>query len=84
MYHAQLATYTVFHVESESAVRIDQFLDPDETTKTNNNYKLKTRDVQIYIYTHVLLCFIMFWHVLRGPSWSRRPILLTPRSLKFI
>ena len=31
--HVQLAIYTVFHEESESAVRIDQFLHPEEKTK---------------------------------------------------
>ena len=33
--HVQLAIYTVFHVESESAVRIDQFLHPEEKIKKN-------------------------------------------------
>ena len=33
--HFQLATYTVFHAESESAVRIDQFLHPEEKIKKN-------------------------------------------------
>ena len=31
--HVQLAIYTVFHEESESAVRIDQFLHPEKTKK---------------------------------------------------
>ena len=31
--HFQLATYTVFHADSESAVRIDQFLHPEEKIK---------------------------------------------------
>ena len=33
--HVQLAIYTVFHEESESAVRIDEFLDPEEKIKKN-------------------------------------------------
>ena len=33
--HFQLAIYTVFHEESESAVRIDQFLHPEEKIKKN-------------------------------------------------
>ena len=33
--HVQLAIYTVFHAESESAVRIDQFLHPEEKIKKN-------------------------------------------------
>ena len=33
--HAQVAIYTVFHEESESAVRIDQILHPDEKIKKN-------------------------------------------------
>ena len=33
--HFQLAIYTVFHAESESAVRIDQFLHPEEKIKKN-------------------------------------------------
>ena len=33
--HVQLAIYTVFHVESESAVKTDQFLHPEEKTKKN-------------------------------------------------
>ena len=33
--HVQLAIYTVFHEESESAVRIDQFLHPEEKIKKN-------------------------------------------------
>ena len=33
--HVQLAIYTVFHIESESAVRIDQFLHPKEKIKKN-------------------------------------------------
>ena len=31
----QVAIYTVFHEESESAVRIDQFLHPEEKIKKN-------------------------------------------------
>ena len=31
----QVAIYVVFHEESESAVRIDQFLHPEEKTKKN-------------------------------------------------
>ena len=31
----QLAIYAVFHVESESAVRIDQFIHPEEKIKKN-------------------------------------------------
>ena len=31
----QLAMYAVFHEESESAVRIDRFLRPEEQTKKN-------------------------------------------------
>ena len=31
----QLAMYTVFHEESESAVRIDEFLYPEENRKKN-------------------------------------------------
>ena len=33
--HFQPAMYTVFHAESESAVRIDQFLHPEEKIKKN-------------------------------------------------
>ena len=33
--HFQLAMYTVVHAESESAVRIDKFLHPDEKIKKN-------------------------------------------------
>ena len=33
--HFQLAIYTVFHEESESAVRIDQILHPEEKIKKN-------------------------------------------------
>ena len=33
--HFQLAIYTVFHAESESAVRIDQFLHPEERIDKN-------------------------------------------------
>ncbi len=33
--HVQLAIYTVFDVESESAVRIYQFLHPEEKIKKN-------------------------------------------------
>ena len=33
--HIQRSIYTVFHVESESAVRIDQFLHPEEKIKKN-------------------------------------------------
>ena len=35
----QLAIYTVFHEESESAVRIDQFLHPEEKIKKKTTYK---------------------------------------------
>ena len=33
--HVQLAIYTVFHEESESAVRIEQFLHPEEKIQKN-------------------------------------------------
>ena len=33
--HFQLAIYTVFHAESESVVRIDQILHPEEKIKKN-------------------------------------------------
>ena len=33
--HFQLAIYTVFHAESESAVRIEQFLHPEEKIEKN-------------------------------------------------
>ena len=33
--HAQVAIYTVFHEESESAVKICQFLHPEEKIKKN-------------------------------------------------
>ena len=33
--HFQLAIYTAFHAESESAARIDQFLHPEEKIKKN-------------------------------------------------
>ena len=33
--HFQVAIYAVFHEESESAVRIDQFLHPEEKIKKN-------------------------------------------------
>ena len=33
--HFQLAIYTVVHAESESAVRIEQFLHPEEKIKKN-------------------------------------------------
>ena len=37
--HFQLAIYTVFHEESESAVRIDQILHPEEKIKKNQPYE---------------------------------------------
>ena len=39
--HFQLVIYTVFHAESESAVRIDKFLHPEAKIKKNQPTRVK-------------------------------------------
>ncbi len=50
--HVQLAIYTVFLEESESAVRIYQFLHPEEKTKKNQppRVSISYRKISYYIY----------------------------------
>ena len=49
--HVQLAIYTVFHEESESAVRIDQFLHPEEKTKKNQPTRVQISYRKMSYYT---------------------------------
>ena len=51
--HVQLAIYTVFHEESESAVRIDQFLHPEEKTK-------KSQPTRVSVFYRNILVFCSF------------------------
>ena len=58
--HFQLAVYTVFHEESESAVRIDQILHPEEKLKKNQptrvsiSYRKNSYYTSPpYVYTHI-------------------------------
>ena len=44
----QLAVYRVFHAESESAVRIDQFLHPEEKIKKNKPMRVLISYSKIY------------------------------------
>ena len=41
--------YAVFHEESEPAVRIDQFLHPEEKIKKNQPNKKKTPDPFVFL-----------------------------------
>ena len=52
--HVQLAIYTVFHEESESAVRIDQFLHPEEKIKKNQPTRVSISYRKMY-YAHMLI-----------------------------
>ena len=47
----QLAIYTVFHEESESAVRIDRFLHPEEKIKKNQPTRVSISYRKISYYT---------------------------------
>ena len=58
--HFQLAIYTVFHAESESAVRIDQFLHPEEKIKKNQPMRVSISYRKISYYMsppYMLLVF---------------------------
>ena len=48
--HFQLAIYTVFHAESESAVRIDQSLHPEEKIKKNQPMRVSISNRKISYY----------------------------------
>ena len=49
--HFQLAIYTVFHAESEFAVRIEQFLHPEEKIKKNqpSRVSISYRNISYYM-----------------------------------
>ena len=49
--HFQLAMYTVFLAESESAVRMYQFLHPEEKIKKNKPLRVLTSYRKISFYT---------------------------------
>ncbi len=66
--HAQLAIYTVFHEESESAVRIDQFLQPEEKIKNN-----QTTRVQISYRFCLLYVSTVLVPVLKPPLRPPKP-----------
>ena len=65
--HVQLSIYTVFQEESESAVRIDQFLHPEEEIKKNQPTRVSISYRKIsycmsppygfYVF-YVFLCFL--------------------------
>ena len=57
--HFQLAIYTVFHAESESAVRIEQILHPEEKIKETRPYT-NYRFTSFCSFLFCLLCFLMF------------------------
>ena len=50
--HFQLAIYTVFHAESESAVRIDRFLHPEEKIKKHQPMRVSIsyREISNYMF----------------------------------
>ena len=65
---AQLAIYIVFHAESESAVRIDQFLHPEEKIKKNQPMRVSISYRKIsyymsppYMYMHMRFFPNAFW-----------------------
>ena len=65
--HIQLAIYTVFHEESEFAVRIDQFLHPEEKIKKSQPTRVSTcyrkisyAHIEILV-TFLLVAFLVFW-----------------------
>ena len=51
--HVQLSIYTVFHEESESAVRINEFLHPEEKIKKNQPTRVSNsyRKISYYVST---------------------------------
>ena len=59
--HFQLAIYTVFHAESESAVRIDQFLHPEAKIKNNGPMRVSMsyRKIAYYAQTLILVNLIV-------------------------
>ena len=56
--HFQLAIYTVFNEESESAVRIDQILHPEEKMKKNRPMRVSISYRKISYYTSPLFFFV--------------------------
>ena len=51
--------YTVFHAESESAVRIDKFLHPEQKIKKNHPMRVSTsyRELSIVCLYRMIFCF---------------------------
>ena len=80
----QLAIYTVFHEESESAVRIDQILHPEEKIKKNRPMRVSISYRKISYHTSPPYfrdvsrkLLEQFWEMARAcPGENRRQIIV--------
>ena len=59
--HFQLAIYSVFHAESESAARIDQFLHPEEKNKKNQPMRISISYRKISYYMSPPYIFPLYY-----------------------